>query len=254
VTADTPNSADNSSLAPADSALQSIGISTPSSLVFRSKMAFLAWIGDPSNTFFQINPRYTYPVPMTFTFNDTNSAAAASSGSATCPPCPPPNPPCLVNLLAWGKDNPNNATWLGHIALNGNTVVDTSESVDLASGNKIGFYVTILNPANCTAGVVNNYDIYYGGTTAATALAQYLGGLAKGTVVLGVTADTPNSRNNQALAPALSALKSIGISTASSLVFRSQIAFIATIGDPSSTVYQLNGDATVPAQVIVSYR
>jgi hypothetical protein len=290
VTADTPNSYSSNSLAPAVSSLQSIGIANAASLVFRSKVAFIAVIGNPSATNYQLNGDATAPVQITYTYANSqptpapsnpsapssacgttldylmrnyvlpsacsNSQGATNSPPATCPPppaCPQPNPPCLVNLLGWGKDDSSTAEWVGHITLNGATVVDISESVVVASGN-IGFYITTLNPATCTAGPVKNYDIYDVGTSAATALAQALQGFANGTIVLGVTADTPNSGNSQNLAPAIPALVSIGITTASSLVFRSQLAFIAEIGNPSATVYQLNGDATAPAQIIISYR
>jgi len=180
-----------------------------------------------------------------------STCANGQNASNAAPPaaCPPSSSGvaivCPVNLLAWGyQDNSK----IGHIIVNGTTIVDTS---DTASNVGLGFYITVINTATCAASLVNYSP--FNVPSDAGALAKHLQGLASGTVIAGVTADTTTDINNQNLLPAISTLQKIGITNAQNLnVYRSKLAFVAQIGNPSAAVYQLLAAGGPSAQLNVN--
>ena len=103
---------------------------------------------------------------------------------------------CPVSLLAWGFSDTNQ---LGYITVNGTSVVNTART---SSNVGLGFYIAVLNPTKCIASGLVNYSPRYVPSDA-NALAKYLQGLAAGTVIVGVTADTATDINNQNLIPVL---------------------------------------------------
>jgi hypothetical protein len=164
--------------------------------------------------------------------------------------CPPPSPGilvvCPVNLLAWGYSD---TSLVGYINVNGTTLVNTTRN---PSNIDMGFNIAVLNPVTCTASGLVIYSPLYVPSDA-TALVKYLQGLATGTVIIGVTADTATDVYNQNLAPAIPALQQIGITTAQNLnVYRSKLAFVAQIGNPSATVFQLMGAGGAGVQLNVN--
>ena len=96
-----------------------------------------------------------------------------------------------MDLVAWGADDSTGPS--GHIVVGGKTIVDLTYA-----GR--GFFIAVVNLATCSASGYTNYDTYESADVA-TILAQYLQGLAAGTVIVGGTADSANDESGANLEP-----------------------------------------------------
>jgi hypothetical protein len=151
-----------------------------------------------------------------------------------------------VNLVSWGFDDSTGQS--GQMTVGGKIISVTSRTATFTGR---GFFISVVNVPACSASAANNYGPY-GSKTAAAALAQYLQGLSAGTVIVGVTADTANDPTGAALAPAVSALQQIGISTAASLAYRAKLAFVAQIGNSAATLYQMLPRNSTYVQIVAN--
>jgi len=138
---------------------------------------------------------------------------------------------CHIELRTWGY---NDMEQIGYAKVNGHREVNYERP---GLNDQIrGFNFNILRRTDCRTTESEHFDTYKSNSASAD-LAQYLGSLAPGTVLYGVTCDEPT----QALQPvARNALQDIGINV-TNLHHRGKLTFVAVVGQASSTVFRTAG-------------
>ena len=131
--------------------------------------------------------------------------------------------------MAWGfddfpKDN-------GYIAISSR--INSSRVISTNTGNK-GFFTAEINATTCTLSNFRNFDTCASSTDSDN-MATYINGLQLNTMLIGVTAD---DAKNSLTYNAINALLVIGVDV-SGLQVRGKLGFVARIGQPAVTLYQV---------------
>jgi len=137
---------------------------------------------------------------------------------------------CRIELLSWGYDDTPAKN--GYARVNGRTVVNYNRP----NQNELvrGFNFNLLRTSNCSTTESKHFDTYDSNSASAD-LAQYLGSLAPGTVLYGVTCDDATDALQTV---ARNALWDIGIDVGN-LAHRGKLTFVATIGNRLLTQFQI---------------
>ena len=134
---------------------------------------------------------------------------------------------CLIEAQAYGG-NSNDKTRYGYLKLNGVAFWQASWAGKYA--NDRGAHMFVVDTSICTLQESRHYDTHCD-RRAAARLRDYLRGLRKGTVLVGISGDEA-SGNSDAGEATLSGLGA----DVSDVRYRGAWAFVAVIGDPSQTV------------------
>ena len=116
----------------------------------------------------------------------------------------------------------------GYVAINGMIMIIT------ATNTYRGFNLVQLDVSSCSPSNILHFDTH-ATTTNSDNMATYINGLSLNTVLIGVTSDDAQGSLTQ---NAKSALLAIGVNV-TGLRYRGKLSFVAQIGQPAITVWQM---------------
>jgi len=140
---------------------------------------------------------------------------------------------CTVDLAAFGFDDA--PIKYGYIRTSGSSSLQiyVPESVEMYRGVNI----VELDPTTCTAGDRQHFDPY-GHADHWTQLMETLESATTGTIMVGVTADTPGTLENMGITDAVASFFTRYNMTLPEKIFRKKFAFIMQNGYPRKTIFQ----------------
>jgi len=136
---------------------------------------------------------------------------------------------CSIEAQAYGGNMYYKNMTYAYVKLNGDAVWRASWYGEYPRNR--GANVIIVNPSSCTMQEWHNFDTF-ADSVAAARLRDYLQGLSNGTVLVGVSCDSPEVY----LSAAYTTLSALGADVYD-VGFRGAWVFVTVKGDPSKTVF-----------------
>jgi len=131
--------------------------------------------------------------------------------------------------------NDANIPMYGDVKLNGVIVWQSAFRIPNIQCNR-GVNIGLVNTCNCSVLEPFRQFDTHGDASAGTELSDYLQQVDYGTIIIGVSADSPNDYTNY-LQQALPALDALGVDV-SDVGFRGAFGFVAQKGMPDKTVFR----------------
>ena len=138
-------------------------------------------------------------------------------------------------MLSHSSDNYNTPTY-GDVKLN-EMIVWQSAFKTPNIETKRGVNIGLVNTCNCSVPEPFLQFDMYADASAGTRLNDYLQQVDHGTVIIGVSADSPTDYTNNRLQQALPALDALGVDV-SDVEYRGAFGFVAQKGMPGKTVFR----------------